>query len=246
MIILPATDIYGGKVVRLLHGDYAKMTVYDSDPLAVARRFEAAGAEWLHAVDLEGAKDGNMPNLEVIRRIAAGTKLKIEVGGGIRTQERAERCFDAGVERVIFGTAAVDDPETVRRCAAKYPGRVAVGADIRGGTVAVRGWTEDAPLGWREFLARMLDAGVRDFIVTDISRDGAMRGANAPLYREITSEYPAANIIASGGVSGYDDITTLSAIPGVWGVIVGKACYTGDIDVSRAVAAARAGGGNAD
>ncbi len=239
MLILPATDIYGGQVVRLLRGDYNKMTVYDADPLVPARRFEAAGAEWLHTVDLEGAKEGTTPNLYVIERLARETSLKVEIGGGIRDIATVDKYMDAGVARVILGTVAVTEPQLVREAAKKYPGRVAVGADLRGNAVAIKGWLEDAPLDRGAFFGSMLDAGVDTFIVTDISRDGAMQGANTALYRELTEEFPEANFIASGGVSSYDDVIALAAIKGVWGAIIGKACYTGDIDVARAVELAR-------
>ena len=238
MLILPATDIYGGQVVRLLRGDYNKMTVYDADPLVPARRFEAAGAEWLHTVDLEGAKEGTTPNLHVIERLARETSLKVEIGGGIRDIATVDKYMDAGVARVILGTVAVTEPQLVREAAKKYPHKVAVGADLRGNAVAIKGWLEDAPLDRGAFFGSMLDAGVDTFIVTDISRDGAMQGANTALYKELTEEFPEANFIASGGVSSYDDVRALAA-KGVWGAIIGKACYTGDIDVARAVELAR-------
>lgn len=240
MRLVPAIDLIGGKAVRLLHGDYNKLTVYDNDPLAVAKRFKAAGAEWLHAVDLEGARDGNTQNIETVSSLAKQSGLKVEIGGGIRSVETAKRYLDAGVERVILGTAAVTDPEMLEDCLRECEGRVVVGVDLRGEAVAIKGWLEEAPMNRDEFFFTMVQKGVRDFIVTDISRDGAMKGTNVELYRYLTRMYKGCNIVASGGVSSYADIEELSKIEGLWGAIVGKACYTGDIDVKKAIEMAEA------
>ena len=239
MKIVPAIDLIGGKAVRLLHGDYNKLTVYDNDPIAVARRFKEAGAEWLHAVDLEGARDGNTPNISTVSALAGQSGLKVEIGGGIRSVETAKRYLDAGVERIILGTAAVTDPDMLEACLKECGGRVVVGIDLRGESVAIKGWLEEAPMKRDDFFDSMISKGVRDFIVTDISRDGAMKGTNVELYKYLCLAYPGANIVASGGVSSYDDIDALSRIDGLWGAIVGKACYTGAIDVKKAIEMAR-------
>lgn len=240
MKIVPAIDLIGGKAVRLLHGDYNKLTVYDNDPLTVAKRFAASGAEWLHAVDLEGARDGNTPNIATVSALAKQSGLKVEIGGGIRSVETAKRYLDAGVERVILGTAAVTDPEMLEACLRECDGRVVVGVDLRGETVAIKGWLEEAPIKRDDFFASMIEKGVRDFIVTDISRDGAMKGTNVELYEYLCKTYCGCNIVASGGVSSYDDIEALSKIEVLWGAIVGKACYTGAIDVKKAIKIAEA------
>ena len=234
MIIFPAIDLYEGKAVRLLRGSYEEMTVYSGDPLSVARDFAAAGAEYAHIVDLEGARDGTTPNLSLITRIAAESGLKIEVGGGIRSRETAERYLSAGVFRVILGTAAAEDPALLAGLAARFPGRVAVGADIRDGFVAVRGWREDSGLTAEELIARIRDAGITDVILTDISRDGAMRGSNTALYERMARAFPEIGFVASGGVSSCEDLAALRAA-GCRGAIVGKAYYKGAVDLARAI-----------
>ncbi len=235
MRIVPAIDLIGGKAVRLLHGDYNKVTVYDNDPLAVARRFAASGARWLHAVDLEGARDGDTPNIATVSALARESGMKVEIGGGIRSLETAKKYLDAGVERVILGTAAVTDPDMLDCCLRECEGKVVVGVDLRGEAVAIKGWLEEAPMKRDDFFDHMAEKGVRDFIVTDISRDGAMKGTNVALYDYLCKKYAGCNIVASGGVSSYADIEALSKIEGLWGAIVGKACYTGDIDVKKAI-----------
>ncbi len=240
MRIVPAIDLIGGKAVRLLHGDYNKVTVYDNDPLAVAKRFAASGAEWLHAVDLEGARDGDTPNIATVSALARESGMKVEIGGGIRSLETAKRYLDAGVERVILGTAAVTDPDMLDSCLRECEGRVVVGVDLRGEAVAIKGWLEEAPMKRDDFFDLMAGKGVRDFIVTDISRDGAMKGTNVALYEYLCKKFTGCNIVASGGVSSYDDIEALAKIEGLWGAIVGKACYTGAIDVKKAIELAEA------
>lgn len=232
MLILPAIDLYGGRAVRLLHGDYSKMTVYSEDPVAVARDFIAAGAREIHVVDLEGARDGTTPNLDVVRRIAA-LGACVEIGGGIRSESVAEAYLSAGVSRVILGTAAVTDPTFLASALRAFGEAVAVGVDIRDGRVAIRGWTEVSELSALDFCRRLDALGVRTLISTDISRDGAMRGANHELYRTL-SDTLSMRIIASGGVSSLEDVRRLSAL-GIYGAIVGRAYYEGAIDLASAI-----------
>ena len=237
MLILPAIDLYEGRAVRLLHGDYAKMTVYREDPVAVARDFLAAGAREIHLVDLEGARDGTTPNLAIIREIAAIPGLAVEVGGGIRSMETVRAYLAAGVSRVILGTAAVTDEAFLREALRAAPEAVAVGVDIKDGRVAIRGWTEVSALDARDFCRRLDEMGVRTLISTDISRDGAMQGANHALYRTLSREL-SMNVIASGGVSSMEDVTRLAAL-GIYGAIIGRAYYTGAISLSDAIKEAK-------
>ncbi|MDR1217425.1 MAG: 1-(5-phosphoribosyl)-5-[(5-phosphoribosylamino)methylideneamino]imidazole-4-carboxamide isomerase [Oscillospiraceae bacterium] len=238
MLIFPAIDIYEGRAVRLTRGDYAQMTVYSDDPPAVAESFKAAGARYLHTVDLEGARDGRTPNFDTVRAIAA-CGLKVQVGGGVRTAETAERYLAAGAARVILGTAAVTTPGLVRDMAAAFGGRVAVGVDIRDGFVAIRGWTETTARGAFDFCRELEDAGVQTVICTDISRDGLLSGTNLTLYREL-SERLELDVIASGGVSTLGDVAELRAM-GLYGAILGRALYTGDIDLAEAIRTAAGG-----
>lgn len=233
MILYPAIDLYGGHAVRLLHGDYAKMTVYHNDPCAVAREFAAAGATHLHLVDLEGAKTGNMPHLDTIRAIRRNTDLFTEVGGGIRSMEAVDLYMEAGIDRVILGTAAVTDRAFLCRALEAYGERVAVGADIKDGKIAIRGWLETADLTIEDFCTEMQGLGVRTMICTDVSRDGAMRGANHELYRSLSARF-SMQFIASGGVSSLDDVRRLAAT-GLHGAIIGKAYYTGAISLPAAL-----------
>ena len=236
MHIFPAIDLYGGAAVRLLKGDYQKMTVYNTDPLAVALDFEASGAEFLHMVDLEGAKDGTTPNLEVVRSIAQKTKLKVEIGGGIRSMETVDKYLSAGVYRVILGTAAVTDRSFLHAALEKYGDKIAVGADIKDGFVAIKGWLETSEISCEDFFADMQALGVRTLICTDISKDGAMKGTNRALYRELSSRF-SVDIVASGGVSSMEDIAALAEMQ-LYGAIVGKAYYVGAIDLKEAIALA--------
>ncbi len=237
MNIFPAIDLYDGKAVRLYQGDYNQMTVYDEDPLRVARVFAAAGAKYLHTVDLEGAKSGGTPNLELVRRLAAESGLFVEVGGGIRSMEVIDRYLAGGVGRVILGTAAVTDEALLRQALDKYGEKIAVGADLRDGCVAIKGWTEGSGLRWEDFFERLEKLGVRTVICTDISRDGAMRGANRALYREIQSRFRV-DLIASGGVSSLEDVRALAGL-GLYGAIIGKAWYTGAVDLREAIEVAQ-------
>ena len=234
MILLPAIDLYEGKVVRLTRGDYSRMTVYREDPLDQAREFEIAGAAWLHTVDLEGARDGTTPNFRVVAELCRSTGLQVEVGGGIRNMETVRRYLDAGASRVILGTAAVTDPDFTAQAVAEYGAKIAVGADLKDGKVAIKGWLETSEDTWQVFFDRMQALGVQTIICTDISRDGAMRGTNRELYKRLAEQY-SMDIIASGGVSSLEDIQALKAA-GVAGAIIGKAYYTGAIDLAQAVA----------
>ena len=237
MLIFPAIDLYGGKAVRLYKGDYDRMTVYNEDPLAVARDFKASGATHLHVVDLEGARDGGTPNLDTVAALARESGLFTEVGGGIRSLEVVERYLAAGVGRVILGTAAVKDPAFLKEALARYGEKIAVGVDIRDGRVAIKGWTEVSELDAMEFCAKMQEMGVKTIICTDISKDGAMKGANHALYRTLSERF-SLQIIASGGVSSLDDVEKL-AKQGLYGAIVGKAYYTGAISIARAIEVAK-------
>ena len=236
MLIFPAIDLYDGKAVRLYKGDYNQMTVYSENPSELAEAFRAAGATHMHLVDLEGAKTGETPNLETIRRIREAVPLFIEVGGGVRSMEIVERCLDAGIDRVILGTAAVTDPSFLRAAVSKYGEKIAVGVDIRDGKVAIRGWTEKSAFDAFDFCRELQRIGVRTIICTDVSKDGAMQGANRALYGELSKEL-SLDIIASGGVSTLEDIKALRAL-NLCGAIIGKAYYTGAIDLREAIGAA--------
>lgn len=237
MELFPAIDLRGGRAVRLLRGDYDNMTVYSDAPEKTAQAFEAAGAKYLHVVDLDGAKNGGTPNFEVIRGIAGATSLSIEVGGGIRSFSAIERYLSIGVMRVILGTSAVTDPEFLKAAVSRFGGRIAVGVDMKNGIVATHGWTQLSGVSGFDFCRSMQDIGVKTVICTDISRDGAMQGIDERLYSRLCSEF-SMDIIASGGVTAIEDIVKLSKT-GVFGAVVGKAIYSGGIDLREAVNAAR-------
>ena len=237
MNIFPAIDLVGGKAVRLFKGDYARMTVYDDDPLNAARRFEAAGAKYLHMVDLEGARDGGTPNFEVVKRVAQNTGLFVEIGGGIRDMDVIEKYLDAGVKRVILGTAAIADEAFSRRAIEAYGDAIALGADVKDGEVAIRGWLELSGMTLDAFCEKYQAMGARTLICTDVSRDGAMLGANRALYAELQRKY-SMDIVASGGVSTLEDVKALAAL-GLYGAIIGKAVYTDDIDLMEAIEVAK-------
>ena len=236
MYIYPAIDLYGGKAVRLYKGDYAQMTVYSEDPVTVARDFAAAGAKHIHLVDLEGAKNGKPANLNVIRKIVTETGLFAEVGGGIRDMETVESYLSIGVSRVILGTAAVTDPAFLQSALEKYGEKIAVGVDLKDGFVAIKGWTETSDLTAEGFFEKMQNFGVKTIICTDISRDGAMKGTNRELYRELSEKFQI-DLIASGGVSSLEDVKALAAMK-LHGAIIGKAYYIGAVDLKEAVEAA--------
>ncbi|MCR4620544.1 MAG: 1-(5-phosphoribosyl)-5-[(5-phosphoribosylamino)methylideneamino]imidazole-4-carboxamide isomerase [Clostridiales bacterium] len=237
MLILPAIDLYKGKAVRLKRGDYSQVTVYSDDPPALLDSFRQNGAKEVHVVDLEGARDGTAPNLPLIRKMKHSSALVMEVGGGIRSMQTLKAYMeDAGVDRVILGTAAVTDPAFLEIAVKLYAGRIAVGVDIKDGRVAIRGWTERSEEDAFVFCRKMQDTGVRTLIVTDISRDGMLAGANLSLYKQLTDEF-SLNIIASGGVSSVQDVTSLKSA-NVYGAIVGKAIYEGTADLKTLVEAA--------
>lgn len=236
MYIYPAIDLYGGKAVRLFKGDYDQMTVYSDDPVSVAKDFAAAGASHIHLVDLEGAKIGKPANLETIRAIVETTGLFAEVGGGIRDMETVDSYLGIGVSRVILGTAAVKDPDFLHAALQKYGEKIAVGVDLKDGFVAIKGWTETSDLKAEEFFEKMQKLGVKTIICTDISRDGAMKGTNRALYRALSEKFDI-DLIASGGVSSMADVTALADMK-LHGAIIGKAYYTGAVDLKQAVEAA--------
>jgi phosphoribosylformimino-5-aminoimidazole carboxamide ribotide isomerase len=237
MLIYPAIDLYGGKAVRLYKGDYAQMTVYNDNPVAVAKDFVAKGAKCIHLVDLEGAKSGSTPNFETVAAIKAETGLLCEIGGGIRSMEIIEKYLCAGIDRVILGTAAVTEPGFVEAAVAKFGEKIAVGIDIKDGFVAIKGWTVKSEENAMEFTGKMEKIGVKTMICTDISKDGAMQGTNHELYRELSGKF-SMNIIASGGVSSLEDVERLSKL-NIHGAIVGKAYYTGAIDLAQAIEVAK-------
>ena len=237
MLIFPAIDLYEGKAVRLYQGDYARMTVYSNDPPALGEAFLRSGADHIHLVDLEGARSGLTPNLKTVCAIRERTGAFCEIGGGIRSMDTVDRYLDAGLDRVILGTAAVRDPAFLDAALAKYGEKIAVGVDLRDGEVSVSGWTEGTGLDGFSFCAELQHRGVKTLIITDIARDGVMRGANRAMYRRLTQEL-SLDITASGGVSSLEDVTALREL-GLYAAIIGKAYYTGAVDLSAAVEAAR-------
>ncbi|MBE6788487.1 MAG: 1-(5-phosphoribosyl)-5-[(5-phosphoribosylamino)methylideneamino]imidazole-4-carboxamide isomerase [Ruminococcaceae bacterium] len=237
MLIFPAIDLYEGKAVRLYKGDYSKMTVYSENPLEVAKEFERCGATCIHMVDLEGAKDGSTPNFETVKKVAQQTNLFVEIGGGIRNSETVSKYLDAGVNRVILGTAAVKDEDFLIEAVRKYGDKIAVGIDIKDKKVAIHGWMEKSEIDAMEFALKMQNIGVKTVICTDISKDGAMQGTNHALYKEMAEKF-SLDIIASGGVSSMEDVEKLAELR-IYGAIIGKAYYTGAIDLKRAVEVAK-------
>ena len=233
MVLYPAIDLVRGKAVRLYKGDYAQMTVYSEEPVSVAKAFQAAGARNIHLVDLEGAKSGVPENLDTIRKILAETHLFVEVGGGIRTEERIQQYMDSGVGRCILGTIAVKDFDFTTRMAQKYGDKIAVGVDARDGYVAINGWKELSSETGIEFCQRLANVGVKTVIYTDISRDGAEKGTNLELYREL-AKIKDLNITASGGVSSLEELRELQAL-GTHAAILGKALYTGRLDLKMVI-----------
>jgi phosphoribosylformimino-5-aminoimidazole carboxamide ribotide isomerase len=233
MILLPAIDLYEKKVVRLTRGDYAQMTVYNDDPVAQAKLFQDAGAQWLHTVDLEGAKDGSTPNYSVIEAICKDTNLKVEIGGGIRSLDTIQKYLDAGVERVILGTKAVTDPAFLEESLDKFGSHIAVGVDIKDGKIAIKGWLETAQDSVEDFFTKLCKLGVSTVICTDVSKDGMLAGTNVDLYRQLSQKF-SLDLIASGGVSSQEDLTRLKAL-GLYGAILGKALYTGALDLKAAL-----------
>ena len=237
MIILPAVDIIDGKAVRLLKGDYNEKTVYGDDPLEFAEKFKKAGANYIHIVDLEGAKSGGTPNFGTIKRIIEKSGLFCEIGGGIRDIETIEKYINAGASRVILGTAAAEKPEFLKEAVRKFGEKIAVGADLKDGYIAVKGWTRKTDITAKKFFNDLSRIGVKTVICTDISKDGAMQGTNVGLYKELSAEFDI-DIIASGGVSSIEDIKALKDL-GVCGAIIGKAYYSGAIKIEDALEVAR-------
>ncbi|MBQ5717512.1 MAG: 1-(5-phosphoribosyl)-5-[Clostridia bacterium] len=235
--MFPAIDLYEKKAVRLFKGDYENMTVYSENPIEIAQDFVNAGATHIHVVDLEGAKDGTTPNISVVRQIAAETDLFIEIGGGIRDMDTVDAYLSSGVSRVILGTAAVNDREFLTAAVKKYGDKIAVGADVKDGYIAIKGWLESSALTLDDFLQEMEKIGVKYVICTDISKDGAMRGTNLELYSQLSQKY-SMNITASGGVSTLDDVKKLNEM-NLYGAIIGKAYYIGAIDLKDALEVTR-------
>ena len=238
MILLPAIDLYEKKAVRLYKGEYSKMTVYSEDPPKLAQEFREAGAEWLHMVDLEGARCGGTPNFDIAAKIIRTSGLAVELGGGIRDEETILRYLDAGVNRIILGTAAASNINVVADMVAKYGSAIAVGVDLRDGMGAVKGWTETTGLSGMDYCKSLEEIGVQTVICTDISRDGAMAGANRALYRDLM-ETSRMRFIASGGVSSLEDVRALKELH-LYGAIIGKAYYTGAIKLADAITEANA------
>ena len=237
MNIFPAIDLYEGKAVRLLKGNYNEMTVYSDNPPEIGKAFAKAGAGFIHIVDLEGAKDGAAVNFEVVKAIKEASGLFCEIGGGIRTMEAVEKYINAGIDRVILGTAAVSDKDFLKVALDAFGERIAVGVDLKDGKVAVKGWLEDSGIDGMQMCREMQDMGVKTIICTDISKDGAMKGTNHELYKKLSQEL-SLNITASGGISTIDDIKRLRKLD-IYAAIIGKAYYTGAIDLKEALEAAK-------
>ena len=235
MHLLPAIDILGGKAVRLAKGDYNRVTVYNDDPVAQAVAFEEAGADWVHVVDLDGARSGVPENIGIIEAIARKTLLKIEVGGGIRSLDTVQRLVDAGVSRVVMGTVLVKNPELAEEAIKRFPGVMTAGIDARDGEVAVDGWEQGAGVSAYELAARMALLGYRHMVYTDIARDGMQTGIDPDAYAKMAEVF-GSPVTASGGVATMDDIERLGAVANsIDGIITGRAVYEGTIDVTAAV-----------
>jgi len=231
--IFPTIDLFDKKAVRLFKGDYNQMTIYSENPLEIAKDFESKGAKFLHIVDLEGAKLGTTPNIDVIENIKKNTNLFTEVGGGIRSMEVIDKYISIGVDRVILGTAAVTNEPFLIEAIKKYGDKIAVGADIKDNFVAIKGWVEKSEITCFDFFKKMQNLGVKTIICTDISKDGAMMGTNHDLYTELSEKF-SIDIIASGGVSSIDDVKKLTKLD-IYGAIIGKAYYTGAISLNEAI-----------
>ncbi|MEW6215541.1 MAG: 1-(5-phosphoribosyl)-5-[(5-phosphoribosylamino)methylideneamino]imidazole-4-carboxamide isomerase [Nitrospirota bacterium] len=234
MIVIPAIDLKDGQCVRLLQGKRDTVTVYSSDPAATARRWKSCGAKLIHIVDLDGAFTGNLKNLDAIIKIRRSVKIPLQVGGGIRNIGNIIKLFSAGIERVVIGTAVIEDPEFVTYSCSKYPGRVLIGVDAKEGRVAIRGWEEDILVDAIELARRLEIVGAAGIIYTDIARDGTLSGPNLEEIRKIV-EGLNIPVIAAGGVSCIEDIKNLMKIRNLWGVITGKAIYTGSLNLREAI-----------
>lgn len=237
MNIFPAIDLINGQVVRLYMGDYNKVTVYGNDPLSVAKDFENSGSEFIHIVDLDAAKDGAVHNFDIVKSICDNTNLKVEIGGGIRSEDVIKKYINAGVYRVILGTIAIKNSDFTKEMIKKYGDKIAIGVDIKDGFVAIHGWTEVSAISCDELFYDLEKAGASCVICTDISKDGAMSGTNLSLYRDLSKKY-SIDIVASGGVSSMEDITALKDMD-IYGAILGKALYTGAVDLKTAIEVAK-------
>jgi phosphoribosylformimino-5-aminoimidazole carboxamide ribotide isomerase len=241
MVIIPAIDLKGGECVRLLQGREEDVTVYSKDPGATARRWVDAGAELIHLVDLDGAFSGTQKNLEAVKEIRRAVDVPLELGGGIRDMERIDLLVSLGIERIILGTVAAENPELVKEACGKYPGRIITGIDARDGKVAVKGWVEltehDAP----GFARAMQEHGAAGIVYTDISRDGMLSGPNVAATKELAASLDIP-VIASGGIKSMKDIEDLLAAGGIWGAITGKAIYSGSLDLAEAIRLAKSSG----
>lgn len=236
MIIFPAIDLRGGKCVRLVQGDFGRETVYSDDVAATALKWQDSGAKFLHVVDLDGARAGSPKNLDAIKKIFDAVTIPIEVGGGVRSLDDIERLLTLGVRRVILGSVAVENPSLVAEAVARFGSRIVVGIDARGGLVAVHGWERSSTITAEELARKIVTAGVKTIIYTDISRDGMLSGVDAETFARL-ARLSGAQIVASGGVRSIEDIRALKSVEsqGVVGVIVGKAIYTGALDLSAAI-----------
>ena len=233
MNIFPAIDLYNKCAVRLFKGDYNQMTIYSNNPVEIALKFKEAGAKYIHLVDLEGAKDGTTPNIDVVKDIKKTTGLFCEIGGGIRSMETIQKYIDAGLDRIILGTKAVEDEAFLKDALAAFGDKIAVGVDIKDGYVAVKGWVEKSQLTAFDFCQKIQDMGVKCIICTDISKDGAMKGPNIELYKKLKDSFTF-DVTASGGVSSIDDLKALAKID-LYGAIIGKAYYVGAVDIKQAI-----------
>ncbi len=237
MIVFPAIDLYDGAAVRLFKGDYAQKTVYSHNPAAVSLDFKKCGATHIHLVDLQGAKTGDTPNFDTVCKIKAQSGLFCEIGGGIRDMATVEKYIQSGLDRIILGTAAVENRDFTKEAVERFGDKIAVGIDIKDGFVAIKGWTEKSKLNAFDFCEEMQKIGVKTVICTDISKDGAMIGTNRELYRELSNRF-FINVVASGGVSTIEDVAALREM-NLYGAIIGKAYYTGAIDLKRAIEVAK-------
>lgn len=233
MIVFPAIDIKDGKVVRLLQGDYDKMTVYSENPVAIANSFKVDGATHLHLVDLDGAKEGQLINFENIKKIVEEVDLFVQVGGGIRDISRVKAYLDLGVHRVILGTAAVKNPEFLRQAVDTYGDKIAVGVDVKDGKVAIDGWRTLTDIDANDFLNTLVAMGVSTVIYTDIAKDGGLEGTNLPAYQELSKKY-AFQIVASGGVTYSEELQSLQDMD-IYGAILGKALYSGTLSLKEVI-----------
>ncbi len=234
LTLYPAIDLLGGRCVRLRQGDYAQAQVFDDDPVAVAQRWRQAGAEWLHVIDLDGARAGELKHLEIVQAIVEATKASVQVGGGMRAEDTIAAVFDVGVERVILGTTAVREPEILGRCLARWGERVVVSVDARGGQIAVAGWLEATSESTLTFAKRMAQVGVRTLVVTNVERDGTLAGSDTATLAELRAALPETYLIAAGGLASLEDVRALASA-GLDGAVLGRALYAGVLDLAQAL-----------